>query len=251
MLRRALTAVVSAAVLLCVSQALAQSDPGLYNGLVPTAAQWNGYFDAKLDYNSPGILNGSVDNSPIGSLTPAAGAFTTLSASGLSAGTGSFVCVGSSVFAKASGSCVTNAVAQTVVASPTAPASTSAYAMQGLAGAITPSKTGVVLVTISGTVVAPTGTTVNNGILYQISYGTGSAPANAGTLAGTQVGAVGQYTSAVAPTAAADVHVPFSTSVVVTGLTVGTAYWIDLAAKSVTTASQMGLSAVSISIIEL
>lgn len=30
----------------------AQSNPGLYNGLVPTAAQWNSYFSAKQDYNS-------------------------------------------------------------------------------------------------------------------------------------------------------------------------------------------------------
>ena len=59
-----------------------------------------------------------------------------------------------------------------------------------------------------------------------------------------------EYTSAVAPTAAGDVDVPFSTAAVVTGLTIGTAYWIDLAAESVTTASAMGLSNVYISAIE-
>jgi hypothetical protein len=142
------------------------------------------------------------------------------------------------------------ASAQSVVASPTAPASTSAYKMQGLAGAFTPLRTGRVLITISGTIVAPTGTTVDNGIMYQISYGTGGAPSNAAAVTGTQVGAVQKYTSAIAPTAAADVAVPFSHSVVVTGLTVGTAYWIDEAAESITTVSAMGLSAVSISAVE-
>lgn len=31
--------------------ALAQSNPGFYQGFVPTAAQWNSYFAAKQDYN--------------------------------------------------------------------------------------------------------------------------------------------------------------------------------------------------------
>lgn len=30
----------------------AQSSPGLYNGQVPTAGQWNSYFTAKQDYNA-------------------------------------------------------------------------------------------------------------------------------------------------------------------------------------------------------
>ena len=131
-------------------------------------------------------------------------------------------------------------------AAPTAPASTSAYKMQGLAGAITPSASGIVLITISGTIVAPAGTTVNNGILYQISYGTGTAPINTGALAGTQVGLPQEFTLSVAATAAADVNVPFSTTYLVTGLAIGTAIWIDLAAKSVTTASDMGLANVCV-----
>ena len=136
------------------------------------------------------------------------------------------------------------------VASSTAPASTTVFAMQGLAGTITPATSGRVKITISGTIIAPTGITVNNGIAYQISTGTGTAPINAATLTGTQVGPVQTYTSAVAPTAAADVHVPFSISYLVSGLTVGTPVWIDLAAKSVTTVSAMALSAVSIVAVE-
>lgn len=143
------------------------------------------------------------------------------------------------------------AVSGSVVSAPVAPASTSTYAMQGLAGSITPATTGRILITISGTIVAPTGTTVDNGIAYQISYGTGSAPANAASLTGTQIGAAQQFTLATAATAAADVSVPFSISYPVTGLTVSTAYWIDLAAKSITTVSQMGLSNVNVVAVEL
>ena len=45
------------ALLLFSSQAFAGgSSPGLYYGLVPTAAQWNSYFAAKLDY-TPGTIN--------------------------------------------------------------------------------------------------------------------------------------------------------------------------------------------------
>ena len=144
----------------------------------------------------------------------------------------------------------TRASAASVVAAPVAPASTSVFAMQGLAGTITPATTGRIKITISGTIVAPTSTVVDNGISYQISTGTGTAPVNAASLTGTQVGPVQTYTSAVAPTAAADVHVPFSVSYLVTGLTLGTPVWIDLAAKSVTTASAMGLSNVGVIAIE-
>jgi hypothetical protein len=139
---------------------------------------------------------------------------------------------------------------QTNVSAPTAPASTSVYAMQGLAGAITPASSGTVLIMISGTIVDPSGTAAGNGIQYQISYGTGTAPVNAAALTGTQAGTVGKFTS---PTTvvAADVNQPFTTQVVVSGLTKGTTYWLDLAAESIATISSMGLSAVSVSSIEL
>ena len=240
--------------------------------------------------------SGGVNGSAIGGVTPAAGAFTTLAASGAVSGSGfstylaSPPAIGGS--APAAGSFTTLAASSTVSgtgfstylasppaiggsapaagsftnlgatgtlsgklvkangastsASPTAPASSIAFKMQGLAGSITPSSSGNVLIIISGTIIAPTNTTVDNGIIYQISYGTGGAPANAAALTGTQVGLTQEYTSAIAPTAAADVHVPFSISYVVTGLTPGTPYWIDLAAEVVTTASAMALSNVMV-----
>ena len=144
----------------------------------------------------------------------------------------------------------TPATSATTVASPTFPNSTSAYKMQGLAGAVTPGSTGNVLITISGTINAASATTVNNGVAYQISYGTGAAPTNNTSLAGTQIGIVQKYTSAVAPTAVGDVNVPFSVTYLVTGLTLGTAYWIDLAAESITTASDMGFVNIAIVAIE-
>jgi hypothetical protein len=143
-----------------------------------------------------------------------------------------------------------NATSQSQPSAPTAPASTSAYAMQGLAGTVTPKLSGNVLLMVSGIVISPAGTAAGNGIKYQLSYGTGTAPANAAALAGTQVGAVQEYTNPATVTAA-DVMVPFSTHAVVTGLTVGTAYWIDLAAESVATASDMGLSGVSVTAVEI
>ena len=32
-----------------------QSDPGFVFGQIPTPAQWNSYFDYKLDYNAAGL----------------------------------------------------------------------------------------------------------------------------------------------------------------------------------------------------
>ncbi len=184
----------------------------------------------------------------IGGTTPNAGAFTTLAASGTVSGAGfsaylasppaiggtspaagSFTNFGYT--GTASGKAV-KANSASTVAAPGGPSSATAYKMQGLAGSITPSSSGNVLIIISGYFTS-TANAADYGILYQISYGTGAAPTNNGTLAGTQVGAVQIYAN---PTTvvAADVFVPFSISWVVTGLTPGTAYWIDLAAEALT-----------------
>ena len=140
------------------------------------------------------------------------------------------------------------AATQSQPANPTAPASTAAYKMQGLAGTITPGKTGSVLVIVSGHFVSST-VTAGDGIKVQLSYGTGSAPANGAALAGTQVGAIREYTNPAVVTAA-DVLVPFSVNAVVTGLSLGTPYWIDLAAESIATVSSVGVANVSVSAIE-
>jgi hypothetical protein len=134
---------------------------------------------------------------------------------------------------------------------PTAPANTSTYFMQGLAGAITPKKYGNALVTVRGNMIGSS-TTAGDGILLQGSYGTGAAPANAAALAGTQVGAVQEYTNPATVTAA-DINVPFSMTFLVpaSAVTLGVALWLDLAAKSVANASHVGLANVDITAVEV
>lgn len=122
-------------------------------------------------------------------------------------------------------------------ANKTAPASTSTHKMQGFAHSCGPLlRTGNLRITVRGTIIAQTSTTVNNGIEYQLYIGTGSAPANAATITGTTIGPVQTYTHPVAPTAVGDVHIPFEISGNFAGA-VGTTYWVDLSAKSLTTAS--------------
>jgi hypothetical protein len=144
----------------------------------------------------------------------------------------------------------TGATYQSGLLSPTAPNSTVTTQMQGLAGAITPTKSGKVMVTISGTVISSV-TTHGVGILYSIRYGTGAAPGNNTAVAGTGVGGQQEFTNPAAATAAGDIHAPFSISAVITGLTLSTAYWLDLAALAISAASQVSLSNVSICVIEL
>jgi hypothetical protein len=141
------------------------------------------------------------------------------------------------------------AASQSQPANPSAPASTTTYTMQGLAGSVTPVLTGAVLVIISGVVLAST-VTAGDGIEWQISVGSGTAPTNGAALTGTQYGQP-QPSKNPATVIAADVAVPFSTQAVVAGLTKTTPYWIDLAAKSLGTASSGSLANVSISAIEL
>lgn len=134
--------------------------------------------------------------------------------------------------------------------SPTAPNSTGAYQMQGLAGAITPRTTGNIIVTIAGTFVA-SAALVNQGVAVQASYGTGAAPTVNTALAGTQIGAIQEWTNLVAATAAGDIHVPFSLIGLISNATLGTALWLDVAAMAITTASVFSLSGVVITAVEV
>lgn len=135
-------------------------------------------------------------------------------------------------------------------ASITAPASTSVFTMAGLGASFTPSKTGTVLITIWGTIQDTSATGSGVGIAWQISHGTGTAPANGAALAGTQDGSVGKGESA-SVVSAANVNIPFSSTVVVSGLAVGTTYWIDLAQEALTTVSQYHFANVAVSAVEI
>jgi hypothetical protein len=114
----------------------------------------------------------------------------------------------------------TPASVQTGSLSPAGAASTTGV-MAGLGRtgcSITPSATGRVHFEIAGTASNTTITAVNS----TIRFGTGTAPANAGAPAGTQIGAI--YSGN--PVAATDVF-PITMVGIATGLTLGTAVWFD------------------------
>lgn len=83
--------------------------------------------------------------------------------------------------------------------------------------AITPVSTGVLLITLSFTQDSFTGGTA----LYRLRYGTGTGPAATALDTGTQIGidfTIDKDT----------VERPVALTGILTGLTLGTAYWIDL-----------------------
>ena len=124
----------------------------------------------------------------------------------------------------------------TYQASPSNPTSTTSttYVMMGLAGSITPKYTGSIYFQISG-VISNSGT---GGTAAELYIGTGSAPANGAAYTGTQVGRATE----ISPTTGGGQY-PFSIQGIATGLTVGTAYWLDLALAAVSgTASVINLS---------
>ena len=125
-------------------------------------------------------------------------------------------------------------LATTTPASPSATSSTGAFKMMGLGANcfITPSSSGVVILNIQGSV---KNTNAGDGYNLQLAYGTvgGGAPSNGATATGT---VVGSELSGLAST------VPFSLTVVVTGLSVGVAYYWDAQLESVTANSAQILS---------
>lgn len=126
-------------------------------------------------------------------------------------------------------------------ADPTGTASTTAI-MMGLAGSFTPNTSTRILVIVSGQMA---NTTINDGATVDLRYGTGTAPANGAAVTGTLKGKAQTMTSLVAAQRSG-----FCLTSVITGLTVGTAYWIDLSLMAVTggTANVYGLT---ITVIEI
>ena len=114
---------------------------------------------------------------------------------------------------------------QATPADPTGTGNTTGL-MMGLAGAITPASSGRVCFSITGDVQS---TLSANGAKMGLYYGTGTAPANAAAITGTLVGGVPVYSAA-----ANNQRVPFNITVIITGLTLGTAYWLDLMLGAVT-----------------
>lgn len=145
---------------------------------------------------------------------------------------------------------------QNYPANPTAPASTSAYKMQGLAGVIVPNVSGIVVAEFSGTVNWVTSGAVGVGISLQGYYGLvgGVAlPVNTGNIPGNaqKWGPLTNVSNGVVLTTIGDNLIPVTLSAVVGGLIVGQEYWFDLAAESLTTASDSFLTNVGVTLFEL
>jgi hypothetical protein len=117
---------------------------------------------------------------------------------------------------------------QATPADPTGTTNTTGL-MMGLAGVTTPLFSGRLLIMVAGNLTNNTGT-AGNGAKAQIRYGTGAAPTNGGALAGTTAGG---FVSAVLMRATASDPVPFALHAIVTGLTIGADYWIDLALAAI------------------
>jgi hypothetical protein len=126
-------------------------------------------------------------------------------------------------------------------ANPTGTASTTPV-MMGLGLSITPATTGRLLVMITGMM---SNGTIADGASAQLRYGTGAAPNNAAAATGT---AFGKVKNMVASTASGIQG--FSLCQIVSGLTVTTAYWIDVGLNAVTggTASIFDLDIVAVEI---
>jgi len=114
--------------------------------------------------------------------------------------------------------------------------------MMACGGAITPANTGRVLITASGQMA---NTNAGSGATIDLRYGTGTAPANGDAVTGTLVGIAQTNTSVSAAQKSG-----FCVSGIITGLTLGTAYWIDLSLLKVT-AGTATITGVTISAVEV
>jgi len=110
--------------------------------------------------------------------------------------------------------------------------------MMGLGISFTPLYSGRVKIIIAG---EASNNTASDGFSISAAYGTGAAPANGAAATGTVVG-----NSVSGASAAANALLPFSIVAVITGLTVGTAIWLDMQLSAVTggTASLSNLSVI-------
>ena len=134
------------------------------------------------------------------------------------------------------------ASSQTTTAAPTGTTDTTGK-MMGLAAAITPATLGTVMAIVSGTLA--NATAIADGAKTQIRWGTGTAPVNGAALTGTAVGGIAQYIAATTAETA-----PFSLNAVISGLTPGTAIWVDISLAAITGGTAAATN-VSVSLVEI
>jgi hypothetical protein len=110
------------------------------------------------------------------------------------------------------------------------PTSSSTLVMMGFGSTatITPVTTGRLLIIITGDVFNVTA--IADGAAFRGGYGTGSAPANGAAVSGAQCGP----TSIKFVAATTAEKVPFTISCIVTGLTLNSPYWLDVALSNIT-----------------
>ena len=111
-------------------------------------------------------------------------------------------------------------------AAPAGTTSATAVMMAAGAATITPTKTGRVLMVASGQMA---NSTLNDGATVDLRSGTGTAPVNGAAVTGTLRGIAQTATSTVAAQRSG-----FCLSAVVSGLTLGTAVWVDVSLLAVT-----------------
>lgn len=131
---------------------------------------------------------------------------------------------------------------------PTATASGTLVMMGlGTTCTFTPGATGIVMATVNG--FWNTATASINGTL-SARYGTGTAPANAAAVTGTRWG-TGTSDPSINAARSQSGAVPFSFTQVITGLTVATAYWFDLATSTSNPSDSATVTNVTMSFTEL
>ena len=120
----------------------------------------------------------------------------------------------------------------TLQAAPSNPAGVASFVMLGLGSTchITPIYSTRILVTISGHASNGGAGTFTN---LTIRYGTGTAPANGASPTGTTATTPMSVASSTNLT-------PFSLTTIITGLTAGVAYWLDLSASPLSGTSSLG-----------
>lgn len=131
--------------------------------------------------------------------------------------------------------------------SPTGTTSTASFVMMGVGStfAITPVKSTRIHVNVYGD---GANSLALDGCVGQISFGTGAAPANGAAASGTVIS--GAAFLNVPTSVSATVGSFFALSAVITGLTPGTAIWIDIQLKA-TTAGTASISNVSCNAFEM
>jgi hypothetical protein len=144
---------------------------------------------------------------------------------------------------------INGAVQMATSSSALVPTSTSSFVMGGMGAQITPARSGNVMAVLTG-YLTTSAVTINEGIILQLAYGTGSAPAYQAAAAGTVFGKAVDYANAIAWTTAADSKQPVTVQGLVTGLTIGTTIWVDFQMEGIT-AEDVSLNNAVLTLVEI